>query len=106
VIEHVAGNQLDVRRCGPPQSGGKVAIDFDRGQVLNPGRETQGQRPGSRTDLEKTIGGSGSDRLDDLFCPCGLEEVLAEPLSYACSIDSPRQNFSSISSISSSLIPK
>lgn len=69
-------------------------------------RQPQRERTGTGTDLDETIGGAGSNRLDDLVGPRGLEEMLREALPYDCSIDSPRQNFSSISSISSSLMPK
>jgi len=71
-------------------------------------RELLREDAGPRTDLEKPVLAPRRDRLDDLVGPGRRQEVLPESFSrgHAFSIDSPRQNFSSISSISSSLRPK
>jgi hypothetical protein len=89
----------------------KVAIDLDSREVPDARGEAERERARTRTDLEESVVRDRRDCPDDLVGPGGSQKMLPEPSSrrgapYACSIDSPRQNFSSISSISSSLMPK
>ena len=88
---------------------GHVAIELDGRQVRDLWRQPQGQRARARPDLEKAIGRLRLDRLHQPVGPRGLEEMLSEPLlrpdarpaaHHTSSSDSPRQYFSSISSIS------
>jgi hypothetical protein len=119
-VQKIGRDDLRRGRQARRQIRGEVAIEFDRRQMRDARRQPQGQRARARTDLEKSIVRPRRDRVDDLVGPRRREEVLAEPPSradrrvraapiesrYACSIESPRQNFSSICSISSSLMPK
>ena len=114
-VEEVLLDERDVRGQPRRQCLGHLAIQFDGGQVGDPWREAQRERAWAGTNLEETIGRLWRDRLDELVGPRRLEEVLSELLlrpdarlapHHTSSSDSPRQYFSSISSISSSLIPK
>jgi hypothetical protein len=110
--EYVPLDDRRVRKIGLPKARHQIAIDFNRNQARHAGGEASCERARTRTDFNKSIGRRWRDRVDDLVGPRGFQKMLAEALAYgrppryACSIDSPRQNFSSISSISSSLIPK
>lgn len=92
----------------------QLAVDFDGGQFGDSRCQPNRERARARPDFQEAIRGSRPNRLDNLVGPRRVEEMLAEApartsgsgTAYACSIDSPRQNLSSISSISSSLIPK
>ena len=114
-VEEVLLDERDVRRQPRRQCLGHLAIQFDGGQVGDPWRKAQRKRAGAGTNLEETVGRLWRDRLDELVGPRGLEEVLSELFlgpdarltpHHTSSSDSPRQYFSSISSISSSLMPK
>ena len=108
-IEEIRANQRRVGGERRRQPIRQIAIDFDRRQLADARGQPQREDSMSGADLEEPIAGGRIDGLDDLVGPDRLEEVLPEALAratYAFSIDSPRQNFSSISSISSSLIPK
>ena len=113
-VEEVGVHERDVRRNARLQRRDHVAVELDGREPRDPRRQPQRQRAGAGPDLEEAIVGCGVDRRDELVRPRGLEEVLAETLSrprtdrhhHTSSSDSPRQYFSSISSISSSLIPK
>src|SRR4051812_14965150 len=91
-----------------PQGGREIPIDLDRQQRTRALRQPYGQDTGPRPDLEEPIRRLRRDGGDDFVGPRRREEMLPEAAAggHAFSIDSPRQNFSSISSISSSLNPK
>ena len=89
------------------ERGGEVAIDFERGDRPGARGERAGQRAGAGPISMNVLIRLRSDRADHLVDPGRLEEVLAEPLARADhSSASARQYCSSISSISSSLMPK
>ena len=95
----------EVRDRGGPQVGGEVAVDFVGRDRLRARRERPGERAGAGTDFEECLVGFRVDRAHDFLDPRRLEEVLAVALARSHA-SSPRQYFSSISSISSSLKPK
>src|SRR5262249_13601176 len=103
--EEIAFDHGDVRDRGGSEIRGEVAVDFKRGDGLHPGGERAGERPGARANLDERVVGLRIDRANDLVDPRRLEEVLAEAPA-GPHVSSPRQYFSSISSISSSLSPK
>jgi hypothetical protein len=105
-LQHVGDENVRIGWKLRPELRREIPIDLDRRQLADARCQPQRERTGARTDLDETIARGGSNRVDDLVGPRGLEEMLREALPYDCSIDSPRQNFSSISSISSSLMPK
>src|SRR4029078_12720901 len=109
-IMYVVGEQLDGARHARRQRGGEIAIDLDGGDVGGARGEARRQDAGPGADLDEAVVAGRGGRVDHLVGPRPREKGLAETLpgsvTHAFSIDSPRQNFSSISSISSSLIPK
>ena len=89
------------------ERGGEVAVDFEGRDRLCAGGERARERTRTGADLDELLIRLRRDRLDDLVDPDRLQEVLAEALAGADhSSASARQYCSSISSISSSLIPK
>jgi hypothetical protein len=104
--QHIGSDDAGIARKPRAKPLREVSIDFDGRELRDARREPKRQRAGPGADLDEPIGWSRRNRVEDLVGPRRLEEVLREPLPYDCSIDSPRQNFSSISSISSSLMPK
>ena len=110
-VEDVGGGDLDVRRHRPSQIRREVAVDLDGGDGGRPRRQARRQNTWAGTDLQETVPRVRRDHFNDFVRPASHQKVLPEPLArpggiQSRSIDSPRQNFSSIPSISSSLIPK
>lgn len=62
-IGHVQREAL--RRELRGERGGKIAIDFDDDQAVDPGEQRPGQRPQARADLDDAIVPLRRDRLDD-----------------------------------------
>ena len=111
-VEEVAVDQRDVRR-----QPAAPALPPSRGSISTAVRcATRGARrsvsaPGPGPISRNRSPGAGSIAPTSLSAHAGCEKVLAEASSRASatqlsSTDSPRQYFSSISSISSSLMPK
>src|SRR5205085_301048 len=71
----------DVSRHARPKLGDHVAVDLDRGQMGNRRRQSERQRPGTRTNFEKAISRRWVDRAEHLVGPDGFEEMLSEPFS-------------------------
>ena len=92
------------------QSRREVQVDLDGEDRFRARCQTRGENSGARPDFDEAIIRPRRDCFDDFVSPARRQEVLTEtlarPMRHAFSIDSPRQNFSSISSISSSLRPK
>ena len=109
-LENILPDEADVRGEPRHESGRHVAIDLDGGEVRDPWRQANGQRARARADLQKVVGGLRVDLLYQPIGPGGFEEMLTESLlglhDHTSSSDSPRQYFSSISSICSSFMPK
>ena len=94
-----------------PQHLDHGEVELDGRQPRDARRQPQRQRAGSGPDFDEAIVRLRVDGRDELVGPRGFEKVLTVPflgahVSYTSSSDSPRQYFSSISSISSSLMPK
>lgn len=92
-----------------------LAVELDRCDAGYLGREPQRQRPGAGSNLDEALAWFGLNCADELVSPRGFEKMLAVLLfrakkvrtnGYTSSRDSPRQYFSSISSICASSIPK
>jgi hypothetical protein len=109
--EEVSVDERDVGIHPRTQMLDHRGVDFDCRHLRNARREPHRQCAGPRPDFEKPIRGPRFDCRDHFVGPCGFQEMLAElllrpRLHHTSSSDSPRQYFSSISSISSSLMPK
>ena len=116
-LEEVGLNERHVRRRFRRQQRNHLGIELDRGDARHSRCQPQRQRSGAGADLEKSVVGFRVDCRNQLVRPCRLQKVLSvsflrphadqgRTAGHTSSSDSPRQYFSSISSISSSLIPK
>jgi hypothetical protein len=79
-VQEVSDDELHVRRELWSERGSEVAIDFDRGQMRDPGGQPARQRPRTGTNLQEPVAGLRSNRVHELVGPRRFEEMLAKPL--------------------------